>query len=82
MNYLQQSVEGKVQENGIPFSMKLDTVPENKGIKAMKAASFIAIENGISEMTLDEINAEIAEVLAAGENRHFESSENRHFQFN
>lgn len=50
-----------IQENGIPFSMKLDTVPENKGIKAMKAASVIAIENSIAEMTLDEINAEIAE---------------------
>lgn len=26
--------------------------------------------------------AEQVRVLAAGENRHFESSENRHFQFN
>ena len=33
----------------------------NKGLEAMKAASMIAEENGISDMTLDEINAEIAE---------------------
>ena len=42
--------------------MKLDTGTENKGLRAMKAASRIAFENGISEMSLDEINAEIAEV--------------------
>ena len=32
----------------------------NPGIAAMKRASQIAQENGISEMSLDEINAEIA----------------------
>ncbi len=32
-----------------------------KGLEAMRAASMIAEENGIAEMTLDEINAEIAE---------------------
>ena len=51
-----------IQENGIPFSMKLDGEPENKALNAMKAASRIAEENGIADMTLDEINAEIAEV--------------------
>ena len=59
--YMRMCISRLIQENGIPFSMKLDTVPENKGIKAMKAASVIAIENSIAEMTLDEINAEIAE---------------------
>ncbi len=59
--YMHRCISRLIQENGIPFSMKLDTVPENKGIKAMKAASFIAIENGITEMVTDEINAEIAE---------------------
>ena len=51
-----------IQENGIPFSMKLD---EDQGaeaaIAAMKKASQIAREQGIADMTLDEINAEIAE---------------------
>ena len=51
-----------VQENGIPFSMKLDKKPENRGLAAMKAASRIAADNGISEMTLEEINAEISAV--------------------
>lgn len=32
---------------------------ENKAIQAMKKASEIAMENGIADMTIDEINAEI-----------------------
>jgi len=59
--YMRMCISRLIQENGIPFSMKLDTVPESKGIKAMKAASLIAMKNGISDMSLDEINAEIAE---------------------
>ena len=49
-----------IQENGIPFSMKLEPKPENKGLQAMKEASRIAAENGIADLSLDEINAEIA----------------------
>ena len=60
--YMRMCISRLIQENGIPFSMKLDTGTENKGLRAMKAASRIAFENGISEMSLDEINAEIAEV--------------------
>ena len=48
-----------VKEQGVPFSMKL-TPAENPGIAAMKRASQIASERGISDMTLDEINAKIA----------------------
>ena len=48
-----------VKEQGVPFSMKLMPA-ENPGIVAMKRASKIASERGISDMTLDEINAEIA----------------------
>lgn len=59
--YMRMCLSRLIQENGIPFSMTLNTVPESKGLQAMKAASRIAKENGISEMTLDEINAEIAE---------------------
>ena len=50
-----------VMENGIPFSMKLSDDSGKKALNAMKTASRIAEENGISEMTLDEINAEIVE---------------------
>lgn len=51
-----------IQENGIPFSMKLeDNTKGQNAIMAMKAASRIAEENGIADMTLEEINAEIAE---------------------
>ncbi len=59
--YLRMCVSRLIQENGIPFSMKVDDIAENRGVKAMKAASRIAAENGISDMTLEEINAEIAE---------------------
>lgn len=37
-----------------------DCVSENPGITAMKEASRIVAQNGISEMSLNEINAEIA----------------------
>ena len=59
--YMRMCMSRLVQENGIPFSMKVADIEENKGIKAMKTASRIAEENGISNMTLAEINAEIAE---------------------
>ena len=42
------------------LSMKVDDIFENRGMKAMKTASRIAAEKGISDMTLDEINAEIS----------------------
>ena len=59
--YLRMCVARLIQENGVPFSMKVDDISENQGVKAMKAASRIAEENGIADMTLDEINAEIFE---------------------
>ena len=58
--YLRMCISRLVQENGVPFSMKLEKEPENRALEAMKAASRIAEENGISDMTLEEINAEIA----------------------
>lgn len=57
--YLRMCMFRLIEENGIPFSMKLEDASENRGLNAMKAASRIAAENGIAEMTLDEINAEI-----------------------
>ena len=59
--YMRMCISRLIQENGIPFSMKLETGSENRALKAMKTASRIAEENGVSDMTLDEINAEIAE---------------------
>lgn len=58
--YLRMCMSRLVQENGIPFSMKLDSSSESGALKAMKAASQIAEENGLSDMTIDEINAEIS----------------------
>ena len=59
--YMRMCISRLIQENGIPFSMKLDDLPDNKAVRAMKSASRIAEENGVSDMTLDEINSEIAE---------------------
>ena len=60
ITYLRICIDRLNMEEGIPFSMKLEKRPENPGIAALKRAARIAKENGISEMTLDEINAEIA----------------------
>ncbi len=59
--YLRMCMLRLIQENGVPFSMKVDEISENRGIQAMKAASHIAAKNGIADMTLEEINAEISE---------------------
>ncbi len=56
-----------VAEKGIPFSMRLGGREQNsiekqipqKVISAMQAMSESAIKNGLSEMSLEEINAEI-----------------------
>ena len=57
--YLRMCMSRLVQENGVPFSMKLGEMAENRGLSAMKAASHVAEENGIADMSLEEINAEI-----------------------
>jgi len=58
-SYLRMCISRLNQENGIPFSMNASDIPKNRGIEAMKAASRIAEEHGISNMSLEEINAEI-----------------------
>ena len=60
-SYLRMCISRLNQENGIPCAMNINDIPTNKGVAAMRAASAIAKENGIDNMTLDEINAEIAE---------------------
>ena len=59
--YLRMCMSRLIQENGIQFSMKVDDISVNRGIKAMKEASRIAAAEGIADMTLEEINAEISE---------------------
>lgn len=56
--YMRMCISRLIQENGIPFSMKLEA--DDPGLQAMKAASRLAAEHGIADMTLEEINAEIA----------------------
>lgn len=63
--YLRMCITRLVQENGIPFSMKIDS-SKNSALNAMKEASRIAKETGISEMTLEEINAAIAATREQG----------------
>ena len=53
--YMRMCISRLIQENGIPFTMNLNDLSENKAIKAMKSASRIAAENGLSDMTLDEM---------------------------
>ncbi len=67
--YMRMCIARLIQENGIPFSMKLDSQTDNSALKAMKEASDIAAENGIADMTLDEINAEINEARKHRYNR-------------
>ena len=59
--YMRICITRLVQENGIPFSMKIGDDSITAAFRAMREASRIAEENGIADMTLDEINAEIAE---------------------
>ena len=59
-SYLRMCVSRLNQKNGIPFSMKIEA-ENNSGINALKRASRIAEEYGIADMSLDEINIEIAE---------------------
>ena len=58
--YLRMCVSRLNRENGIPFSMKVEE-DINPGIRALRRASSIAEESGIADMTLEEINAEIAD---------------------
>ena len=51
--YMRMCISRLVQENGIPFSMNLDELEVNKGIRAMKEASKIAKQHGISDMSLE-----------------------------
>lgn len=59
--YLKICMQRLIQENGIPFSMKIASDEKaNAAIDAMKKLSLSAKDNGISNMSLEEINEEIA----------------------
>lgn len=70
--YMRICITKLVQENGIPFSMKLNDQLENPAIAALREANRIAEENGISDMTLEEINEEIAAARRERDNRRVE----------
>lgn len=59
--YMRRCISRLIQENGIPFPMKLDDLPDNKAVRTMRSAGRIDDENDIADMTLDVITAEIAE---------------------
>lgn len=59
--YLRMCVSRLVRERGIPFRMHLDDPIATHAMQAMQRASELAKQHNIAEMTLDEINAEIAE---------------------
>ena len=61
--YLRMSLTRLVQEQGVPFTLKLNSVPTSaEAIAAMRKISAVSQENGTSRMTLAEINAEISAV--------------------
>ena len=60
-SYLRMCLSRLARDKGIPFSMRLDGLSEGRGVSAMRRASRIAEEQGIAGMSIDEIDAEIAE---------------------
>ncbi len=62
--YMRMCISRLISENGVPFSMKVDDLPKNKGVSAFREMGRISAENGNSQMTLDEINAEISKARA------------------
>lgn len=66
-SYLRMCLNRLVSEKGIPFSMQIQE-DEDSGLQALKRSQKLAEANGLSDMSLDEINQEIAEAREA-ENR-------------
>ena len=60
-----------VMDRGIPFSMTLPVDPSSaeRGLHAMKELSESAAKNGLSDMTLNEVNAEIEASSISRKNR-------------
>ena len=58
--YLRVCIARLIQENGIPFQMKIEEDITRRAKDAIRRANQIANENGLSEMSLEEINEEIS----------------------
>lgn len=58
-DYLRLCMARLISEQGIPFSMNATDICAAKAKKAMRLASTAAVENGVADLSLDEINAEI-----------------------
>ena len=59
--YLRMSLTKLVQEQGVPFTVKLNAAPSaDEALAAMRKLSDLSQANGNSKMTLAEINAEIS----------------------
>lgn len=59
--YLRMSLAKLVQEQGVPFAVKLNTVPSaDEAIAAVRKLSAISRTNRNSRMSLADINAEIS----------------------
>ncbi|MCD8293877.1 MAG: type II toxin-antitoxin system RelB/DinJ family antitoxin [Clostridia bacterium] len=63
-SYLKMCVSRLISENGIPFSMK-NVYSSYDLMSILRTTSQIAAQNGTADMTLDEINEEIAEARKA-----------------
>lgn len=63
---LRMFMKRTVIANGIPFSMTLprEDYKESRAVRALHSLSEAAKKNGTADMTLDEINAEIAAARA------------------
>ena len=57
--YLRVCIARLIQENGIPFQMKIEEDITQRARDAIRRANLIAKENGLSDMSLEEINEEI-----------------------
>ena len=59
--YLRMSLTKLVQEQGVPFAVKLNSAPSaDEAVAAMRKLSEISQANGNSKMTLADITAEIS----------------------
>ena len=63
-SYLRMSVTRLVREKRVPFELSLDSGEDSAYLKALDRMHRRAEENGTADMTLEEINAEIAAARA------------------
>ena len=61
-SYLKMCLSRLIQERGIPFSMHIEEESATQLKQAIMKLQTEAEKNGVSDMSLEEINAEIQEV--------------------